>query len=85
MTPNNLTQVYGNLQTDYIQPLTVNADINLVTASAADVLVGNLKAAKLIAYPSNNLQLVTDSGQFVKVPALRVDSISLSLDSNTLI
>lgn len=82
VTPNNLTQVYGNLQTDYIQPLTINGDINLVTASAANVLVGNLKAAKLIAYPSNNLQLVTDSGQFVKVPALRVDSISPSLDSN---
>ena len=82
VTPNNLTQVYGNLQTDCIQPLTINGDINLVTASAANVLVGNLKAAKLIAYPGNNLQLVTDSGQFVKVPALRVDSISPSLDSN---
>ena len=83
-TPNDLLKIYGKLQCDEIQPLTIGGDINLVTAINAFVNLGSVKVTNLRAFPNNDLYLITDSGQYVKAAALRVDSIAPSVAASNL-
>lgn len=84
VTPNNLLQVYGKLQCDEIQPLSIGGNINLVTAANAFVTMGNVKVSNLYAFPGNDLYLTVDSGQYVKATAIRTDSVSPSVAASNL-
>ena len=59
VTPNNLFKVYTPIQCDTYQPLTTNGDITLATVTGANVVVGNLKANKIIAPTGSDLTLTT--------------------------
>ena len=83
MTPNNLLQVYGPIQCDTYQPLTIGGDITLATTATANVLLNNLKANKIIAYPGNDLFLTTDPDNNVKIDNLLATTIGGT--SNTLV
>ena len=83
VTPNNLLQVYGPIQCDTYQPLTIGGDITLATVATANVLLNNLKANKIIAYPGNDLFIATDPGNNVKIDSLLVTTIGGT--SNTLV
>ena len=66
VTPNNLFKVYGPIQCDTYQPLTIGGDITLATTATANVLLNNLKANKIIAYPGDDIRVVTDSNKFLR-------------------
>ena len=83
-TPNDLLKIYGKLQCDEIQPLTIGGDITLVTAVNAFVNLGSVKVTNLRAFPNNDLNLITDSGQYVKATAIRTDSIAPSVAASNL-
>lgn len=76
MTPNNLFKVYGAIQSDSYQPLTIGGDITLATTATANVLLNNLKANKIIAYPGNDLVFTTDATQSVRMSSLQASSIA---------
>ena len=76
VTPNNLFKVYGAIQSDSYQPLTIGGDITLATTATANVLLNNLKANKIIAYPGNDLIFTTDATQSVRMSSLQASSIA---------
>ena len=77
VTPNNLFKVYGPIQSDTYQPLTIGGDITLATDATANVLLNNLKANKLIAYPGNDIIVNTDVDYGIRTNLLRgIDNTS---------
>ena len=83
VTLNNLFKVYGPIQSDTYQPLTIDGDITLATVATANVILYNLKANKIIAPTGNDLFLTTDPDNNVKIDNLLATTIGGT--SNTLV
>ena len=77
VTPNNLFKVYGPIQSDTYQPLTIGGDITLATDATANVILNNLKANKLIALPGNDIIVSADTDYGIRTNLLRgIDNTS---------
>ena len=81
VTPDNLFQVYGPIQTDTYQPLTIGGDITLATAPTAKVLVTNLQANKIVSDPGNDVIFTVDSDRYIKLSRCTADQITSTNNS----
>ena len=69
VTPNNLFKVYGPIQCDSYQPLTIGGDIMLTTIPTAKVITNNLQVDKLSSNTGNSLIIASDGNISLNTPS----------------
>ena len=81
VTPNNLFKVYGPIQSDTYQPLTIGGDITLATDATANVVLNNLQTNKIIAVSGNDIVVNADVDKGIRVNFLKgLDNTSATIN-----